>query len=138
VRFDPLLAAVHVDSPVAAGSDNMAEWHSGMAGLQAQLDRFAALAGRGAVIVGGDFNSTPDIRQFRDLVTNGYADAANEAGVGFTPTFPVGGWFPPMITIDHVLTRNAAVSRITTVAIDGSDHRGLLTTIRVPLTPGRA
>jgi len=138
LRFDPLFAAVHVDSPVAAGSDNIAEWQSGMAGVQAQLDRFSALAGRGAVIVGGDFNSTPDMRQFRDLLTGGYADSAHQAGAGFAPTFPAAGWVPPMITIDHVLTRNAAVSRITTVAIDGSDHRGLLTTIRVPLRPGRA
>jgi endonuclease/exonuclease/phosphatase (EEP) superfamily protein YafD len=137
VRFDPLLAAVHVDSPVADRADNIAEWRSGLAGVQAQLDRFAALAGRGAVIVGGDFNSTPDIRQFRDLLTDGYQDAANQVGAGFTPTFPAGGWFPPLITIDHVLTRNAVATSFTAVAIEASDHRGLVATIRVPLTPTR-
>jgi hypothetical protein len=133
LRFDPLFAAVHVDSPVAAGSDNIAEWQSGMAGVQAQLDRFSALAGRGAVIVGGDFNSTPDMRQFRDLLTDGYHDAVEQTGAGFAPTFPADTWFPPVITIDHVLTRHAVASSVSTIDIPGSDHRALLATIKVPL-----
>lgn len=40
-----------------------------------------------------------------------------------------------MITIDHVLTRNAAVSSIKTVKIKGTDHRALMATVRVPLEP---
>jgi endonuclease/exonuclease/phosphatase (EEP) superfamily protein YafD len=39
-----------------------------------------------------------------------------------------------VITIDHILTRNAAAKSIKTVTVDGSDHRALLATIAVPLT----
>ncbi|WP_425294985.1 hypothetical protein [Mycolicibacterium vanbaalenii] len=36
------------------------------------MENLAAEAGNGAVIVAGDFNSTPDMHQFRQLLTNGY------------------------------------------------------------------
>jgi endonuclease/exonuclease/phosphatase (EEP) superfamily protein YafD len=58
-----------------------------------------------------------------------------QTGAGFAPTFPANEWFPPLITIDHVLTRNAAATAIKTVTLPGSDHRSLLTTIEVPLDP---
>jgi len=106
-----------------------------MAGAKAQLDNFAQAAGPGAVIVGGDYNSTPDMRQFRDLLTNGYHDAVEQTGSGFASTFPADTWYPPVITIDHVLTRNAVASSIKTVDIPGSDHRSLLATIEVPVEP---
>jgi endonuclease/exonuclease/phosphatase family metal-dependent hydrolase len=44
-------------------------------------------------------------------------------------------WFPPVITIDHVLARNAVVSSVMTIEMPGSDHRSLLATIEVPLAP---
>jgi endonuclease/exonuclease/phosphatase (EEP) superfamily protein YafD len=40
-----------------------------------------------------------------------------------------------VITIDHILTRNAEASAITTIEMPGSDHRSLLATVQVPLTP---
>ena len=75
------------------------------------------------------------MRQFRDLATNGYHDAVEQTGAGFAPTFPSNKPFPPLITIDHVLTRNASASSIKTVELPGSDHRSLLATIKVPLDP---
>jgi len=75
------------------------------------------------------------MRQYRDLLTNGYHDAVDQMGAGFAPTFKADGWLPPLITIDHILTRNAEASSIRTVKITGSDHRSLLATIRVPLGP---
>lgn len=99
------------------------------------MNNLAETAGQGAVIVAGDFNSTPDMRQFRDLLTNGYRDAVEQTGAGFAPTFPSNKWFPPVLVIDHVLTRNAAASSIQTVDIPGSDHRALLATVHVPLDP---
>ncbi|MGB1226237.1 MAG: endonuclease/exonuclease/phosphatase family protein, partial [Mycobacterium sp.] len=92
-----------------------------------------ATAGPGAVIVAGDFNSTPDMRQFRDLLTDGYRDAVDQIGAGWGPTFPSRPLFPPLITIDHVITRNAAVSSIHTVEVRGSDHRALLASVSLPL-----
>lgn len=95
----------------------------------------ADAADLGAVIVAGDFNSTPDMRQYRDLLSNGYRDGVEQTGAGFAPTFPSRAVFPPLITIDHVLTRNAAVSSIRTIELRGSDHRALLSAVDVPLDP---
>jgi len=111
------------------------DWRNGMADAKAQLDNFAAAAGPGAVIIGGDCNSTPDMRQFRDLLTNGHHDAVEQTGSGFAPTYPSDIWFPPVITIDHVLTRNAVASSITTIDVTGSDHRSLLANISVAVIP---
>ncbi|MCB0947882.1 MAG: endonuclease/exonuclease/phosphatase family protein [Mycobacterium sp.] len=135
VRFDPLLASVHIMSPVAGDTNTVADWRQGMAGAKEQLNFFARAAGPAAVIIGGDYNSTPDLRQFRDLLTNGYHDAVEQTGAGFAPTYPSDTWHPPIIVIDHVLTRNAAAASIRTLDIPGSDHRALLATIEVPLDP---
>ena len=133
VRFDPLVASVHITSPVAHDAHSFGAWRSGIAATKAELDDFADVAGPAAVIVAGDFNSTPDMRQFRDLLTNGYRDSVEQTGAGFTPTFPSRTWHPPLITIDHVLTRQAASASIRTVYVRGSDHRSLLATVDVPL-----
>ncbi|MCI4673464.1 endonuclease/exonuclease/phosphatase family protein [Candidatus Mycolicibacterium alkanivorans] len=132
VATEPVLASVHVYSPVAGENNTDPEWRNGMAGATAQLANFAQIAGPGAVIVGGDYNSTPDMRQFRDLLTDGYRDAVEQLGAGFAPTFPSNSWYPPLLTIDHVLTRNAAASSIRTIEVPGSDHRALLATFEVP------
>lgn len=133
VAVEPVLASTHVMSPVAGDENTVADWSAGMAAAKAQLDNFARSAGAGAVIIGGDYNSTPDMRQFRDLLTNGYRDAVEETGAGFAPTFPSGTRIPPLITIDHVLTRNAAATSVRVVYVPGSDHRALLATIRIPV-----
>ncbi len=136
LRFDPVLASVHVYSPVAGRSNTIDGWRTGMVSAKTQLDSFAVIARRGAVIIGGDYNSTPpDMRQFRDLLTNGYRDAVEQSGSGFAPTFPSNRIFPPLITIDHVLTRNAAAESVRTIEVPGSDHRALLATIRIPIDP---
>ncbi|MCW1960048.1 MAG: endonuclease/exonuclease/phosphatase family protein, partial [Mycobacterium sp.] len=100
VENDPIIASVHVMSPVAGDENTIEDWAYGMAGAKAQLDNFAKEAGPGAVIIGGDYNSTPDMRQFRDLLTNGYKDAVQQTGSGYAPTFKADSWMPPVITID--------------------------------------
>ena len=135
LEFKPVVASVHIVSPVSGDENTIAEWRNGMAGAKAQLDNFAREAGPASVVVGGDYNSTPDMRQYRDLLTNGYNDAVQQTGSGFAPTFKSDSWLPPVITIDHILTRNAAASSIKTVMVNGSDHRALLATIRLPLDP---
>ena len=135
LRFRPLLGSIHVYSPVAGDDNTVADWNDGMTSAKRQLDSFARIAGPAAVIVGGDYNSTPDMRQFRDLLTDGYRDAVEQSGSGFTPTFPSNRKIPPVLTIDHVLTRNAAAESVRTVKVPGSDHRALLATVRVPIDP---
>lgn len=135
LRFSPLVASVHIMSPLAADSNSFDGWRRGILAMRDELDELATAAGTGSVIVAGDFNSTPDMRQFRNLLTNGYRDAVEQTGAGFAPTFPSRSGFPPLLTIDHVLSRNAAASSIRTVKVPGSDHRALLATIQVPVDP---
>lgn len=132
VRFAPVVASVHVISPLADNGKAFDNWRYGIVATNAELIRLAEAAGSGAVIVAGDFNSTPDMRQFRDLLTHGYRDSVEQIGAGYGPTFPSNIWFPPLLTIDHVLTRQAAATSIRTVKVPGSDHRSLLATIDVP------
>jgi endonuclease/exonuclease/phosphatase (EEP) superfamily protein YafD len=129
------LAGVHVTSPLANYGRSFDNWRNGIDALSGQMREFGRSTGPAAAIVAGDFNSTPDMRQFRDLLTDGYRDAVQQTGAGFAPTFPSRWWHPPLITIDHVLTRNAAATSIRTVFIPGSDHRAVLATVAIPLDP---
>jgi len=135
VAQHPVVSSLHLISPVADNTNAIAQWRRAISGSQAVLNAFAVNVGGGAVVVAGDFNSTPDMRQFRDLLSNGYQDAVQQTGSGFAPTFPSRTWHPPLLTIDHILTRNAAASSVETVYIPGSDHRALLGTIRIPVAP---
>jgi endonuclease/exonuclease/phosphatase (EEP) superfamily protein YafD len=54
LRHEPVLASAHIMSPVSDRQNTVEDWRNGMAGAKAQLDNFAAAAGPGAVIVGGD------------------------------------------------------------------------------------
>ncbi|SBS75847.1 Endonuclease/exonuclease/phosphatase [uncultured Mycobacterium sp.] len=135
VQLAPLVTSVHVFSPVSYQRDFVDGWQRSIADAKMVLEDSANVAGEAAVIVAGDFNSTPDMEQFRDLLTTGYRDAADQTGAGFVPTFPADSWLPPALEIDHVLTRGATATSLTAVTITGSDHRALLTTVHVPKTP---
>jgi len=75
-------------SPMSDRVNAVEDWSNGMTGAKAQLDNYSQAAGPGAVIVEGRDNSTPDMRQFRDLLTDGYHEAVEQTGPGFAPTFP--------------------------------------------------
>lgn len=79
----------------------------------------------GAVIAAGDFNSTRDMRQFRELLAAGYGSTNR------SPTFPSGRRWPPLLAIDHILTRNCSSSAPKTVTVPGTDHRAVQTTVYV-------
>jgi endonuclease/exonuclease/phosphatase (EEP) superfamily protein YafD len=106
------------------------EWLMEMTRLRHLL---AAAATRGGpVVVAGDFNATPDQAQFRGLLSAGYADAAEQVGAGYLSTYPTDRWFPPLIAIDHVLSRHAPADTVSTVDMPGSDHRALLAHLELP------
>jgi len=134
-QLAPLVVSLHITSPLANYGRSFDEWRGGIRGTAADLADFANIAGQAPVIAAGDFNSTPDMWQFRDLFGLGYRDSAEEVGAGWGPTFPSNQRFPPLITIDHVLTRNAVTESLRTVTVPGSDHRALLASIRLPLAP---
>lgn len=84
------------------------------------------------VLVGGDFNSTIDMRPYRELLSNGYRDAAEQAGAGREFTYPSNERIPPFMGIDHFLTRDCTAVSSYTARIAGTDHRALLATVMLP------
>lgn len=129
VSHDVSLLTVHLDAPWPRP---IVGWQKDIAKFPGTLDDVASEAADGTVIVGGDFNSTIDMSPFRALLTNGYDDAARQAGSGRNFTYPANERFPPVLGIDHVLTRNATAVSTATAELPGTDHRALLATVMVP------
>ena len=125
------------DSDLTVGSIHFAApwpkpisgWHDDLERFPATLTDLADRAGDAPILIGGDFNSTIDMRPYRELLTNGYRDASEQAGAGRELTYPSNDRIPPFMGIDHFLTRNATAVAAHTVQIEGTDHRALLTTV---------
>lgn len=132
VRFAPTLLAVHLAAPWV---QPLHIFTDDMARFPATLRDVARDAGSGAVIVAGDLNSTIDMQPFRKFLAEGYRDAGEQVGAGLTRTYPSKPWRKPMIGIDHVLVYNCVASSVQTVPVPGSDHRGLATTVEIPVDP---
>ncbi len=128
IDIDPTVLVVHVGGPWPQPID---EWRRDLDRLPATLDRLATEAASGAVIVAGDFNSSTDMRPFRALLRNGFRDAAEQSAAGYLPTYPANRVIPPLIAIDHILTRNCTATSLRTVAISGSDHMGIVSSLSV-------
>lgn len=123
------VVAAHVVGPWPWPIDG---WSGEMASLRRTLDDAAQWAGAGAVIAAGDFNATYDMLPFRRLLQNGYRDGAEQSGAGVNPTFPADSAVPPLIGIDHILTRNGSASDMRTIRVPGSDHLAVSATVRIP------
>jgi endonuclease/exonuclease/phosphatase (EEP) superfamily protein YafD len=132
VVTDPIVVAVHFAAP---WPQPIEYWRQDMARFPTTLQELARNAGAGAVIVAGDLNATLDMAPFRRLLAQGYRDAAEQAGTGMTRTYPNRRWRPPMLGIDHVLVHNCVATSAWTVALPGSDHRGVVATLDIPLDP---
>jgi endonuclease/exonuclease/phosphatase (EEP) superfamily protein YafD len=124
--LDPTIVAVHLHSPV-----DIEGWRTDLATLPSVLRDLDAWSDGSAVIVAGDFNSTRDMRPFRDGLA-GYADAAEQAGATYSATFPDSRrWTVPLFVIDHVLTLRCTATEVHTAGIASSDHRALVASIHV-------
>lgn len=121
-----LVADVHPVAPYPFAAD---QWS---AELRQLTDWLGTDDGDEPAIVAGDLNATFDHRQFRDLLDTGLRDAVEQAGAGYVPTYPVGRRFPPLISIDHILTRGPITATdVETQELPGTDHRALLATLVV-------
>ena len=129
VTRDTMLLSVHLAAPWPQPID---DWKKDLAEFPATLTQVADQADGGAVVVGGDFNATTDMRPFRDLLANGYRDAAEQAGAGFVRTYPANRRIPSFMGIDHVLTRDCTAVSAHTLELPGTDHRAFVTTVQLP------
>ncbi|MFI9413294.1 endonuclease/exonuclease/phosphatase family protein [Nocardia gamkensis] len=100
---------------------------------QAEMRRTREIldAHRGPAIVGADFNATRDHAAYRDLLRGRFASAADQTGAGLLPTFPEDRVWGPVIGIDHILLADASAEELRTLSIPGSDHRALVSRIRL-------
>lgn len=125
---DVVVASVH---PVSPWRTHGRAWSRELRAMAEWLDGFD-----GPAVIAGDFNSTTDHRQFRDILRRGYADAVADVGAGFRPTWPVRRWGPPYIAIDHILIRGGPrVRAATTFEVEASDHRAIVATIALDPNP---
>jgi len=107
-------------------------WSREMNMLPKTLDEIASENWAKSIVVAGDFNSTLNMQQFRGLLNDGYRDAAEQSGAGVVRTYPADRWYPPLIGIDHVLTRNGSADGLYTVRVPGSDHLGVGACVHLP------
>lgn len=115
------LTAVHTDSPRPG---RVPGWRKDLSEL---LDLQRNGPANVPTILLGDFNSSLDHRELRDLLSTGLSDAASAAGRGLWPTWPANSPAPPFVQIDHVLVSGElAVVSFTTVPIPGTDHFALV------------
>lgn len=113
---------VHLSAP---WPDPLQGWRDDLARLADTLLK-AAQASSGPVLLAGDLNATPDMREFRRLLRQGYQDAGAQAGAGVVRTHPADIVAPPVFAVDHILTRGYVATSVRTLQVPGSDHRALL------------
>jgi endonuclease/exonuclease/phosphatase (EEP) superfamily protein YafD len=129
VSGDISAVAVHFDAPWPQPIDG---WRRDVARFPDTLKDLAAKSAGAPIVIGGDFNSTIDMQPFRDFLTNGYRDAADQAGAGRELTYPANRRIPPFMGIDHILTRDCTAVSSRTVQVPQTDHRAVLATVMLP------
>ncbi|MEV1169710.1 endonuclease/exonuclease/phosphatase family protein [Nonomuraea sp. NPDC049784] len=119
------IVSVHPCAPKRIGRQPC--WQAGLAALPR--------AGKELRVLAGDFNATLDHLPVRELLANGYRDAADVMGRGFVPTWPQEGSNQnlPGVTIDHVLADSRmAVRDFEVLQLEHTDHRPVFAELRLP------
>jgi endonuclease/exonuclease/phosphatase (EEP) superfamily protein YafD len=85
-------------------------------------------------VLAGDFNSSLDQAEFREVLDSGYRDAGDATGKGLQPTWPSSRVFPwGLMTIDHILAdRRLGIADYGVAALPGSDHRAIHAELVLP------
>ena len=127
--------AVHTYAPVLRGTGPL--WRESFATLEGVVDRLQA-----PIVAAGDYNATLGPHPYRAfLARTGLRDAHTAAGRGLARSFPtVPGWLPLLGLIDRVaISPELAVASVREVALPGSDHLAVLSTlvVRPPGSPAR-
>ncbi len=122
------LTAVHIDSPRRG---HIPSWRAELRQL-GELWQALPDDDRHTILL-GDFNASADHREFRDLLATGLSDAADAAGKGLTPTWPVNSPAPAFVAIDHVLVSpGIEVADFQVVTLPGTDHAAIVARLVLP------
>jgi len=96
----------------------------------AEAAKFAQ-AGTGPFALVGDLNATPWSPHFQDLLRVADLKEAR-LGQGVMPTWPVDGWLPALLPIDHILVSpGITVSQMVRGGDTGSDHLPVIADLRI-------
>ena len=121
------LTNVHTRAPVGVG---LPKWRSDLAALGRVVSR------PGNVVLAGDFNASYDHAEFRQLLQGEgrkLVDVGMAQGSRLIPTWPMGDFFLPGITIDHIVTSPSVRSADYAVhRVPGTDHAAIMVTLSVP------
>ncbi|SDW47224.1 Uncharacterized conserved protein YafD, endonuclease/exonuclease/phosphatase (EEP) superfamily [Arthrobacter sp. cf158] len=128
------LTNVHALPPV---DQRIAQWRSDLVKIARQASR------PGNHLLMGDYNSTFDHSEFRDVLDTALPDAAQggsklvdvgaASGGRFSPTWPMEGLPLPGIVIDHIVTSPLISSSDYAVhRIPGSDHAAVMARLVIP------
>ncbi|SDQ22634.1 endonuclease/exonuclease/phosphatase family protein [Leucobacter chromiiresistens] len=82
----------------------------------------------GPLVVAGDFNASAAHPVFRGLCA-GPGALAGCGSIFAPPTWAPREWIPPVLPLDHVLTRELAVLDRGAFRVSGSDHRAVWATV---------
>jgi len=123
------LLAVHPRPPLGAA----AQWRADQL-----VVRQAARGLERPTMVVGDLNATMDHAPMRELVGQGFDDAATQARSRWQPTWPSAGVVsrfgvvvPPLLAIDHILVNHGLRAvRTESYTVDATDHRALVAVLR--------
>jgi endonuclease/exonuclease/phosphatase (EEP) superfamily protein YafD len=116
------LLAVHPCNPYCGGDRWRAEHRLVRKAVIDNIDH--------PLVVAGDFNAVDDHGPMQALRRAGLKSATDVAGAGWLPTYPANRLFPPLLPIDHIMiNKDLTATSVTSFAVSGSDHRGLLATL---------
>jgi endonuclease/exonuclease/phosphatase (EEP) superfamily protein YafD len=116
------LMAVHPCNPYCGGNRWTSEHESLREAVIDNLDQ--------PLVVAGDFNAVDDHGPMQALRRLGLKSATDVVGAGWLPTYPANAPLPPLLPIDHVMiNKDLTATSVSTIAISGTDHRGLLATL---------
>jgi endonuclease/exonuclease/phosphatase family metal-dependent hydrolase len=133
------LSVVHSTPPV--GASGQSEWRATFRSLPRPGDPLLPVEGRSRPpdsgdeprvhLLLGDFNATVDQPTMRDLLADGYVDAAGAVGRGWVMTWR--STLTPPLAIDHVLVdEDTRVLDVDVHGVGASDHRAVVATLRLP------
>jgi endonuclease/exonuclease/phosphatase (EEP) superfamily protein YafD len=116
------LLAVHPCNPYCGGNRWSTEHRQVHRAVIDNLDQ--------PLVVAGDFNAVDDHGPMQALQGAGLESATDVAGAGWLPTYPANRRFPPLLPIDHIMiNKDLTATSVSSFAVSGSDHRGLLATL---------